>query len=204
MPRLKEVSRADAPENVLKYYDAVFGDRDPVAEPGTATGTPGNWWTVFALVPYVFDHATSHFGMFGMFADNSVSQLDPVVRELAITRAGYTQGSQFVFSQHCKAARRTELSEEKIAAIPHWEVSDAFDPRERAVLAWADALILQGGRASDQLFEALHSHFSDEDILELTYHTMGYNLHAVCCKALRLEFDDVDERIREVPAPGEG
>ncbi len=33
---------------------------------------------------------------------------------------------------------------------------------------------------------------------------MGYNLHAVCCKALRLEFDDVPERIREVPVPGEG
>jgi len=38
----------------------------------------------------------------------------------------------------------------------------------------------------------------------LTYHTMGYNLHAVCCKALRLEYDDVPERIREVPVPGEG
>jgi len=204
MPRLKEVGRAVAPANVLKYYDALFGERDPVAEPGTATGTPGNWWSVFALVPYIFDHATSHFGMFGMFSDKSVSQLDPKVRELAIIRAGYTQASQFVFSQHCKAARRAELSEDKIAAIPHWEVSDVFDAKERAVLAWADALILQGGRASDALFEALHTHLSDEDILELTYHTMGYNLHAVCCKALRLEFDDVNERIREVPAPGEG
>ena len=204
MPRLKEVRRADAPENVLKYYDALFPGRDPVEEPGTATGTPGNWWTVFASVPYVFDHATGHFGMFGMFADKSVSQLDPKIRELAIMRAGYTQGSQFVYSQHCKAARRMELDEEKIAAIPHWEVSDVYDAKERAVLAWADALILQGGRASDELFNALHSHLSDEDILELTYHTMGYNLHAVMCKALRLEYDDVDERIREVAAPGEG
>jgi len=42
MPRLREVSLADAPENVRKYYKALFGDRDPVAEPGTATGTPGN------------------------------------------------------------------------------------------------------------------------------------------------------------------
>ncbi len=203
MPRLKQISRADAPANVLKYYDALFPDRDPVAEPGTATGTPGNWWTVFASVPYVFDHATGHFGMFGMFADKSVSQLDPKVRELAIMRAGYTQGSQFVYSQHCKAARRMGLDEEKIAAIPHWEVADVYDAKERAVLAWADALILQGGRASDALFDALHSHLSDEDILELTYHTMGYNLHAVMCKALRLEYDDVDERIREVAAPGE-
>ena len=142
--------------------------------------------------------------MFGMFADKSISQLDPAIRELGIMRAGFTQASQFVYSQHCKAARRNGLSEEKIAAIPDWQVSDAYDAKERAVLAWADALILQGGRASDKLFDALHEHLSDEDILELTYHIMGYNLHAVCCKALRLEFDDVDERIKEVPTPGAG
>jgi|TARA_B100000959_G_C14917351_1_gene597932 alkylhydroperoxidase family enzyme len=204
MPRLKQISRTQAVENVRKYYDALFGDRDPVEEPGTATGTPGNWWTVFATVPYVFDHATSHFGMFGMFADKSISDLDPLIRELGIMRAGYAQASQFVFSQHCKAARRHGMSEEKIQAIPEWQVSDVYEAKERAVLAWADALILQGGRASDDLFEALHTHLSDEDILELTYHIMGYNLHAVCCKALRLEFDDVDERIVEVPVPGEG
>ena len=204
MPRLKQIPRSEASENVLKYYERLFGDRDPVAEPGTATGTVGNWWTVFASVPYVFDHATSHFGMFGMFADKSISQMDPAIRELAITRAGYTQASQFVYSQHCKAARRNGVTEEKLADLPQWQVSDVYDAAERAVLAWTDALILQGGRASDALFDALHAHFSDEDILELTYHVMGYNLHAVCCKALRLEFDDVDERIVEVPAPAEG
>lgn len=204
MPRIKQIPKDQATDNVRKYYQALFGDRDPVAEPGTATGTPGNWWTVFATVPYIFDHATSHFGMFGMFADKSISQLDPAIRELGIMRAGFTQASQFVYSQHCKAARRNGLSEEKIAAIPDWQVSDAYDAKERAVLAWADALILQGGRASDKLFDALHEHLSDEDILELTYHIMGYNLHAVCCKALRLEFDDVDERIKEVPTPGAG
>ncbi|MEE8245619.1 MAG: hypothetical protein V3R27_11515, partial [Pseudomonadales bacterium] len=52
--------------------------------------------------------------------------------------------------------------------------------------------------------EELHEHLSDEDILELTYHTLCYNMHAICCKALRLEYDDVDERIREIPIPEGG
>lgn len=205
MPRLREVPRSEASELVLKYYDQLFAGRDPVKEPGTATGTPGNWWTVFGLVPYIFKHATDHFGMFGMFADKSVSQLDPMVRELGILRSGFTQGSQFVFSQHCKAARRFGITDAQIEAIPSWQVSDQFSQKERAILAWVDGLILQGGRISDATFEALKDHLSDEDILELTYHVLGYNLHAVCCKALRLEYDDVDERIREVPIPeGEG
>ena len=139
--------------------------------------------------------------MFGMFAEKSISHLDPTVRELAIMRTGYTQGSQFVFSQHCKAARRFGITEQQIAAIPHWQLSPDFSAKQRAVLAWADALTLQGGRASDRLFDELHQHLSDEDILELTYHTLCYNMHAVCCKALRLEYDDVDERVCEIPVP---
>ena len=53
MPRLKGVSKEDVGGTIAKYYQALFGDRDPVKEPGTATGTPGNWWTVFAKVPYI-------------------------------------------------------------------------------------------------------------------------------------------------------
>lgn len=204
MPRLKQVPRNQAPANVLKYYEQLFGDRDPVTQPGTATGTPGNWWTVFALVPYIFEHATKQFGMFGIFADKSVSQLDPLVRELAILRTGFLQASQFVFSQHSKAARRFGLTERQIQDIRHWQVSDAYSPRDQAVLAWVDALILQGGRASDELFDVLATHLRDEDILELTYHSLSYNLHAVCCKALKLEYDDVGERIVEVPIPEAG
>ena len=40
---------ADAADSVLPLYDLMFGERDPVEQPGTAAGTPGNWWTVFAL-----------------------------------------------------------------------------------------------------------------------------------------------------------
>lgn len=204
MPRLRQVPLSEATENVRKFYKQLFGDRDPVAEPGTATGTPGNWWTVFALVPAIFDHATAQFGMFGMFSDRSVSKLDPKVREIALLRTGFAVGSQFVFSQHCKAGRRNGLSEEKIAAIPDWGVSDVFSPLERAVLAYTDCLVLQHGRVPDGTFNALHSQISEEDILELSYHVMAYNLHAVMCKALKLEFDDVPERIRELPVPKDG
>ena len=51
MPRLRQVPRDSADDYARKLYTALFGDRDPVEQPGTATGTPGNWWTVFALVP---------------------------------------------------------------------------------------------------------------------------------------------------------
>jgi len=199
MPRLKQVSRDEATETVRKAYARIFGDRDPVAEPGTGTGTPGNWWTIMALSPYVFGHAT-----FALPPDQATVKLDDQLRELALMRVGYTRASRFVYSQHCKAARHLGVAEAKIAAVPYWHVSDVFDERERAVLAWTDDLILQDGRINDRVFEALHAHLDDAEILELTYRALTYNLHALCCKALRLEYDDVDDRITEIPPPSGG
>src|SRR5207248_6960068 len=50
-PNLDAASAELVARYVAADHDMLFGDRDPVAEPGTATGTPGDWWPVFALVP---------------------------------------------------------------------------------------------------------------------------------------------------------
>jgi alkylhydroperoxidase family enzyme len=199
MPRLRQVPRAEAAASVLPLYQLLFGARDPVAEPGTVTGTPGDWWAVFALVPDVFDHSVAGFALY----QSTKRLLDPQLRELGQTRAGFTVASQFVFSQHCKSCRTAGIAEDKIAAVPHWQVADCFSPLERAVLAYTDALTYGQGRVPDGVFDALRAGLSDEEILELTYITAMYAMHAVMSKALRTEFDDVDEPIVEIPAPGD-
>jgi alkylhydroperoxidase family enzyme len=197
MPRLRQVPRAEAAPSVVPLYDLIFGDRDPVAQPGTATGSPGDWWTVFALVPDVFEHAVAGFALYR----SGRRLLDPKLRELAMTRTGWARGSQFVFSQHCKSCREVGLPEEKIASVPAWSTATCFDDAERAVLAYTDELVLQGGRAADGTFASLGRHLTDEQILELTYITCLYDMHAVMSRALRVEFDDRDDPIVEVPGP---
>jgi len=199
MPRLRQVPRAEASAEVRTVYDLLFGGRCPVAEPGTATGTAGNWWTVFALVPDCFRHAVAGFA----FYRSRTRKLDPQLRELGQMRAGYVRESQFVFSQHCKAARDVGLSEAKIAAVPSWSGADVFSPLERAVLAYVDELVLQAGRVHDATFDRLHAQLGDEEILELTYVTALYEMHAIMSRALRLEYDDVPERIVEVAGPSD-
>jgi len=179
-------------------YNFLFGDRDPVEQPGTDTGTPGNWWTVFALVPDCFDHAVAGF----RFYRSPKRELDPALRELAQARAGYARGSQFVFSQHCKAMRHLGFTEAQIEAVPHWPAADCFDEQQRLVLGYTDCLVLDGGRTPDGLFDALTEHLSDREILELTYITCMYEMHATICRALRLEYDDVGERVVEIAGPG--
>ena len=62
-------------------------------------------------------------------------------------------------------------------------------------------ILLDGGRAPDGVFAALQSHLGDEEILELTYVTSLYEMNATISRALRLEYDDVDESVTEVAAP---
>ena len=109
MARLRQMPRDEAGPLAVAMYDYVFGDgRDPVAEPGTPTGTPGDWWSVFALVPDVLEHSVRGFQLYR----SSARLLDPQLRELGMTRAGWTVGSQFVFSQHCKSCRGIGITED--------------------------------------------------------------------------------------------
>ncbi len=198
MPRLREVPKSEADEQVaLPLYQLLFGERDPVANPGTATGTPGNWWTVFANSPATLRHAAQGFAYYR----DSSRKIDPVLRELGQTWAGWATGSQFVFSQHCKSLRGLGYPENKIEAIPVWQTADCFNENERLVLAYADRLVSHQGRIPDELFDQLRAAFSDEEVLELTYITCLYHMHAIMSRALRTEFDDRDDPIVEVPAP---
>jgi alkylhydroperoxidase family enzyme len=199
MPVLRQVPRAEVQDEVVnRYYDRLFGEGvDPVATPGTATGTPGDWWTVFALAPDIFQHAVDGFAVYR----HPDRKIDPVLRELGQTRAGWVKASQFVFSQHCKSLRALGVSEEKIAAVPHWTVSDVFNDQERAVLAYADCLSQAGGRTPLAVFDKLKTFWSDEQIFEFTYITCLYDMHAVINRALRMEFDDHEDPIVEVAAP---
>lgn len=200
MPRLRAIPKSEASAAiVLSMYRRLFGDRDPVAEPGTATGTPGDWWTVFANSPDVLEHACRGFALYA----SPDRKIKPALRELGQTRAGWLVGSQFVFSQHCKACRALGYPEEKIEALKAWQVSDAFSPLERALLAYTDALVLGLGRVDDAVFDVLHEHLSDEEILEFTYITMMYQMHAVMSRALRLEYDEREDPIVEIAAPAD-
>ena len=144
-------------------------------------------------MPDAFDHAVAGFQFY-----RGKRKLDPKYRELGQTRVGWARGSRFVFSQHCKASRSVGLPEEKIAAIPHWQAASCYSEIERALLAYTDALVYDGGRVSDGIFAVLKAHLSDEEIFEFTYTVAMYDMHAVITKALRLEYDDVEDRIVEI------
>jgi alkylhydroperoxidase family enzyme len=183
-------------QEILDTYGVMFDDRDPAGEPGTATGTPGNWWTIFALDPELF-----HVMRLRQKWQYSPERLlDPRLRELALARTGWSIGSQFVFSQHCKGARNAGVPDEQIAAVPSWSSASVFDPRERLVLGYTDDLV-DGGRVPEQRAAALAETFSEVEILELTFMVTTYVGSAIISRALRMEYDDRDDPVVEIAAP---
>src|SRR4051812_330825 len=139
VPRLREVPRSEATAKIVQsMYDRLFGDRDPVAEPGTATGTPGNWWTVFASSPDVMEHACRCFGLYAS-PDRKIAPRAARARPDPGGLAGRQPVRVLAALQVLPGAR---LLRGQIAALPAWAVSDLFSPVERALLACTDALVL--------------------------------------------------------------
>lgn len=197
MSRLRQVPKAEASPEVRAIYQEFFGERDPVAEPGTATGTPGDYWTTFALVPDLMVQARDC--LLGMLGPGR--QLDPQLRELAILRTGIVGDSRFEYSQHMKVARTVNIPEAKLAAIKGWTTSRLFSPAERAVMAATDELLARN-LVEDATFAELQRHLSDPQILELFYAIGLWRMHGLITRALHLEYDtDTTERMQEVPAP---
>ena len=195
--RLRQVSLSEASAEIRKIYQNFFGDRDPVAQPGTATGTPGDYWTTFALVPDILQ--MSRDSLFALLQPGRV--LKPRFRELVILRTGIVGDSKFEYSQHLKVARAVGIAEEKLQAIKGWTTSDKFDAAERAAMAAADELV---GRnlVEDATFAALKQHFSEEQIMELIFVIATWRMHGMIVRALHLEYDnDTAARMQEVPAP---
>jgi alkylhydroperoxidase family enzyme len=70
---------------------------------------------------------------------------------------------------HTKDARLEGETEQRLYAIPVWRETPFFTPRERAALAWTEAVTAIGQTgAPDDVFEELRAHFTDEEIVKLT------------------------------------
>jgi AhpD family alkylhydroperoxidase len=90
--------------------------------------------------------------------------------ELVKMRASQINGCAYCLDVHSKDARKAGESEQRLYLLNAWRESPAFSEAERAALGWTEALTNVGeSRADDADFAALRPHFSDKEIVDLTY-----------------------------------
>ena len=112
--------------------------------------------------------------------------LDGKIRELAICRVGLLLKARYEVYRHEEIALEQGVSREKLDALGAWQTSSAFDAREHAALAYAEA-ITTDVTVEESTFDALRAFFSEREILELTVTVAYYNMICRILVALQIE-----------------
>jgi AhpD family alkylhydroperoxidase len=100
--------------------------------------------------------------------DRARSPLDPVLRSLLQTRISQINGCSFCVDLNSAAVLERHGSEEKLAALPLYASSALFSERERAAIAYAEAVTDSARRVDDALFARLQQSFNEQEVVELT------------------------------------
>jgi AhpD family alkylhydroperoxidase len=103
------------------------------------------------------------------------SELEPGLVELVKARASIMNGCAFCVDIHTKDARAKGETEQRLYALPVWRETPFFSPRERAALAWTEAVTNIGDGVSDTLYDEARSQFTDKELVDLTVAVIAIN-----------------------------
>lgn len=97
------------------------------------------------------------------------SDIEPKLRELVKIRASQINGCAFCIDMHTIDARAGGETEQRIYALSAWRETPFFSDRERAALAWTEALtLLSESHAPDAVYEEARAQFSEKELVDLT------------------------------------
>jgi AhpD family alkylhydroperoxidase len=97
------------------------------------------------------------------------SGLEQSLIELVKTRASQINGCAFCINMHTQDARKQGETEQRLYLLNAWHETPLYTDRERAALAWTEALtLIADTHAPDDLYEDVRVHFSESETVNLT------------------------------------
>src|ERR1700756_2106645 len=93
-------------------------------------------------------------------------ELDPIIRELAITRTGILCEAPYEITAHKRIGRNVGVTDEQNAALDNWQSASCFNEVQRAALAFTDEIV-RLPRASDATFKAIAAKLTQGALVEL-------------------------------------
>ena len=104
------------------------------------------------------------------------SGLDRKLIDLVNLRASQINGCAYCIDMHWKDLRAAGEDEQRLYGLDAWEESPYYSDRERAVLAWTEAVTrLKDGRVPDAVFHRARQFFSDKELADLTLAVVAIN-----------------------------
>jgi AhpD family alkylhydroperoxidase len=113
--------------------------------------------------------------------------LEHSLLELVKMRASQINGCAFCIAMHSADAVKAGESHERLHLLAAWRETDLYTPRERAALAWTEALtVIAGKEVSDELYDEARKQFSEKELVDLTHAVIAINGWNRICIALRV------------------
>lgn len=98
-----------------------------------------------------------------------VSAIDKKLQALIELRVSQINGCVYCLDSHARQARASGEAQQRLDCLAAWPEYPFFDARERAALAWAEAVtLISQTHAPDAVYEQLCNHFSEREIVDLT------------------------------------
>src|SRR6478672_7240331 len=125
--------------------------------------------------------------------------LDHKFVHLLKLRASQINGCAFCIDMHSLDARAAGETEQRLYALNAWRETPFFTDRERAALAWIEAVTLVAeGHVPDAVFEEAKQHFSDEELVNLTMALVtinGWNRLSIAFRAVPGEYQPAARKV---------
>ncbi|WP_353071503.1 carboxymuconolactone decarboxylase family protein [Tunturiibacter gelidoferens] len=100
---------------------------------------------------------------------NTQTGLEASLMGLVRLKASLTNGCEYCVRVHTAELKRANETAERIAEVGDWRGSEAYTKRERAALAWTEAVTnIQDGHAPDAVYDEVREHFSEIETVNLT------------------------------------
>ena len=102
--------------------------------------------------------------------------LDHTLLELVKLRASQINGCAWCMDMHTKELRAAGESEQRLYLLSAWRECPFYNERERAALAWTEAVtLLTEGNVPDEVFALARTQFSEEELVKLTLAIVAIN-----------------------------
>jgi len=104
------------------------------------------------------------------------SPIEPTIRDLVDVRASQINGCAFCLDMHVKEATIHGERPLRLHHVAAWRESTLFSPRERAALAWTEALTrLPDHGVPDNIYQGVRAHLSEKELSDLSFLVMAIN-----------------------------
>ncbi|MDR7129992.1 AhpD family alkylhydroperoxidase [Algoriphagus sp. 4150] len=115
----------------------------------------------------LFEKATDGLKpIFAMGTYLKKASIEKSLHELIVFRVSQINSCAFCLDMHSKDARAAGETEQRLYGLSAWRETPYYTDRERAALAWAEAITV--AKVSDEVYAKVSGHFTEEELIDLT------------------------------------